>query len=88
MENLQDIKLPQTRCQNFSMSKIDSLQYVGHGDGTFLDVKNRQSTICRPWRWNVCLEGRGGSQEVVRPMATSQLKMENACIFCNVIEIF
>jgi hypothetical protein len=33
-----------------------------------------------------CVSRRGGSQEVVRPTATSQLKMENACIFCNVME--
>jgi hypothetical protein len=31
---------------------------------------------------------RSGSQEVAKPMTTSQLKMEDACIFCNVIEFF
>jgi hypothetical protein len=31
---------------------------------------------------------RGGSQEVDRSMTITQLKMENACILCNVIEIF
>jgi hypothetical protein len=31
---------------------------------------------------------KGGSQEVVRPMATAQFKMEDVYIFCNVIEIF
>jgi hypothetical protein len=31
---------------------------------------------------------RGGSREVVKFMATTQLKMEDACIFCNVIETF
>jgi len=31
---------------------------------------------------------RDGSWEVIRPMITIQFKMENACIFCNVIEIF
>ncbi len=31
---------------------------------------------------------RGGSQEIPRPMATTQLKMEDACRLCNVIEFF
>jgi hypothetical protein len=31
---------------------------------------------------------RGGSQDVVRPMVTTQLKMEGACILCKMIEIF
>jgi hypothetical protein len=31
---------------------------------------------------------RSGSWEVVKPMVISQLKMEDACIFCNVIETF
>jgi hypothetical protein len=31
---------------------------------------------------------RGGSQEVTKPTATTRLKMENGCIFCNKIEIF
>jgi hypothetical protein len=29
---------------------------------------------------------RGGSWEVARPTATAQLKMEDVCILCNVIE--
>jgi hypothetical protein len=31
---------------------------------------------------------KGGSREVVRFMATAQFKMENICIFYNVIENF
>jgi hypothetical protein len=31
---------------------------------------------------------KGGSHEVARPIAIIQLKMEDACILCNVIEIF
>jgi hypothetical protein len=32
---------------------------------------------------------RGGSQEVAKPTAIARLKMEeDACILCNVIEIF
>jgi len=31
---------------------------------------------------------KGGSWEVIRPMITTWFKMENAYIFCNVIEIF
>jgi hypothetical protein len=31
---------------------------------------------------------RGGSQEVAKLTATAQLKMEDACIFRNVIETF
>jgi hypothetical protein len=31
---------------------------------------------------------RGGSQEIARPTITAQLKMEDAYILCNVIEIF
>jgi hypothetical protein len=31
---------------------------------------------------------KGGSQEVVRPMAIAQLKMEDVCILCNVIKNF
>ncbi len=31
---------------------------------------------------------RGGSREIIRPTATTQLKMEGACNLCNVIEIF
>jgi len=31
---------------------------------------------------------RGGSREIGRPKATTQLKMEDACSFYNVIEIF
>jgi hypothetical protein len=34
------------------------------------------------------LSSRGGSQEVDRSMTIAQLKMEDACILCNVIEIF
>jgi len=30
----------------------------------------------------------GGSQDVVKPIATAQLKMEDACNLCNVIECF
>jgi len=30
---------------------------------------------------------RGESREVVRPIATAWLKMKNACILCNIIEI-
>jgi hypothetical protein len=30
----------------------------------------------------------GGSREVVRSTAVAQLKMEDACSFCNVIEFF
>jgi hypothetical protein len=30
----------------------------------------------------------GGSWEMARPMATTQFKMEDACIICNVIEFF
>jgi hypothetical protein len=29
-ENLQDVKLAQTKCQNISMPKIDCLKQVGH----------------------------------------------------------
>jgi hypothetical protein len=31
---------------------------------------------------------KGGSQELVKPTTTTQLKMEDTCIFCNVIEFF
>jgi hypothetical protein len=31
---------------------------------------------------------RGGSQEVAKPMAITQFKMEDTYIFCNVIEVF
>jgi hypothetical protein len=31
-----------------------------------------------------CVFWRGGSQEVARPFVMVQLKMQNACIFCNV----
>jgi hypothetical protein len=31
---------------------------------------------------------RGESQELVKPMAIIQFKMENVYIFCNVIESF
>jgi hypothetical protein len=31
---------------------------------------------------------RGGSQEVAKPTTTIQLKMEDSCSLCNVIEIF
>jgi hypothetical protein len=31
---------------------------------------------------------RGGSQEVIKPTASAQLKMEDTCILCNVIETF
>ncbi len=31
---------------------------------------------------------KGGSQEVTRPMAIAQFKMEDVCILYNVIEIF
>jgi len=31
---------------------------------------------------------RGGSQEVVKPTTITQIKMEDVCILCNVIEIF
>jgi hypothetical protein len=31
---------------------------------------------------------RGGSREVAKPTAIAQLKMEDACIFYNAIEIF
>jgi hypothetical protein len=30
----------------------------------------------------------GGSGEVAKPMVITQLKMKDACIFCNVIETF
>ncbi len=31
---------------------------------------------------------RDGSRELARPIATAQLKMENACILCNISDIF
>jgi hypothetical protein len=34
------------------------------------------------------VSSKGGSQEVAKPMIIAQLKMEDVCIFCNVIEIF
>jgi hypothetical protein len=42
--------------------------------------------------WSAMVMGgvfwRGGSQEVAKPMATAWLKMEDTCIFGNVIEFF
>jgi hypothetical protein len=40
-ENLQDVKVAQTRCQNLSMCKID--------DSLFLHVKNQPLAIGQPW---------------------------------------
>jgi hypothetical protein len=34
------------------------------------------------------VSSRGGSQEVAKPMASTQLKMEDDCILCNMIETF
>jgi hypothetical protein len=34
------------------------------------------------------VSSRGGSWEMARPMATTRFKMEDACIICNVIQIF
>jgi hypothetical protein len=31
---------------------------------------------------------KGGSQELAKPTTTTQLKMENTCILCNVIKVF
>jgi hypothetical protein len=31
---------------------------------------------------------RGGSREVVKPTTSAWLKMEDACILCNMIEFF
>jgi hypothetical protein len=31
---------------------------------------------------------KGGSQELVKPMTITRLKMEDACILCNLIEFF
>jgi len=30
---------------------------------------------------------RGGSWEIARPIVIAQLKMEDVCILCNIIEI-
>jgi len=82
-ENLQDVKLVQTRCQNVSMSKIDRCNRWA----IFLYVKSQSPKIGQPW-WCHGVSWRGESREVTKLLATAWLKMKDACILPNAIEIF
>jgi hypothetical protein len=81
-EKLHDVKLAQSRCQNLSMSRIDA---CGRS-AIFLCQKpmayNRLAMVMGGVFW------RGGSREVTKPKATTRLKIEDACILCNVIKTF
>jgi hypothetical protein len=67
-ENLQDVKLVQTRCQNVSMSKLDRCNRWAY---------NRSAVVIWGASW------RGESQEVTKLTATARLKMKDAYILCN-----
>jgi hypothetical protein len=60
-ENLQDVKLTQTKCQNLFMSKIDCLKLVGHiSPCQKLIACNKLAMVMGGMSY------RGGSKEVVK----------------------
>jgi hypothetical protein len=70
-----------------NVKKISCLESIACGRSTILlcqksTAYNRSAMVMGGVFW------KGGSQEVAKPMAIAQLKMEDTCIFCNVIETF
>jgi hypothetical protein len=81
MENLQDVELAQTRCQNLSMSKTDHLYYVDP-----ISPCQKSTSYNRLVMATGGVSQRGESYKVTRLTAIARVKMEDACIFCNVIK--
>ncbi len=79
-EKWQVVKLAQNSYENLSMSIANCLWRS-------IIFTCQKPIACN--RWTVVMGGvfwRSGSQEVIKPIITTQLKMEDTCILCNVIK--
>jgi len=79
-KKLHDVKLVQSRCQISPCLELTTCGKLA----IFLCQKsmayNRSAMVMGDVSW------RGGSREITKPMAITRLRIEDACILCNVIE--